>query len=342
MRTDQFDYFLPPEQIAQTPLPRGESRLLTLHRKTGKIEHQTFREFPSHLRSGDTLVLNDTRVSARRLRAVRENGEDAEILLLKQYGEKCWEALVKPGKAFKPGKQAVIPIPGGEIRGTVLSVTPEGGRILEFESEEIRDSLQFLGEPPLPPYIQTPLPADEEERYQTVYGAYSGSAAAPTAGLHFTPEILKSIAEDGINLAKVTLHVGVGTFRPVRAETLDAHEMHFESASLKPEAAAMINGSKGKIFAVGTTSVRTLETAAKFAQAGDRVAPFEGETNLFITPGFQYRVADGLLTNFHLPKSTLLMLVSAFAGHELTMHAYDVAVREKYRFFSFGDAMLIV
>ena len=345
MRTDEFDYRLPPELIAQTPLPRGESRLLVLHRETGEIEHRTFRDILSYLHFGDTLVLNDTRVSARRLHAIREGGESAELLLLRPVESRCWEALVKPGRALKPGKTVSIPSPEGEgesVMALVLRSTPEGGRILEFETEAIRDSLQNWGVPPLPPYIQTPLPADDEERYQTVYGVERGSAAAPTAGLHFTPEILSQFESDGVRAAKVTLHVGVGTFRPVRAESLEDHEMHFESASLKPETAKIINSATGKIFAVGTTSVRTLETAAKSATFGERVGAFEGQTNLFITPGYSFRVVQGLLTNFHLPKSTLLMLVSAFAGHESTMKAYEVAVREKYRFFSFGDAMLIL
>ena len=343
MRTDLFDFDLPPELIAQTPLIRGESRLLVLHRETGKIEHRVFSDLPEYLKGGDTLVLNDTRVSARRLKATREGGEDAEVLLLRPLEERCWEALVKPGRALKPGK--ILQIRGEKdltVNASVLRSTPEGGRILEFETAEIRNSLKSWGVSPLPPYINIPLPVSEEERYQTVYGTTEGSAAAPTAGLHFTPDMLDKVEKTGVSTAKVTLHVGVGTFRPVRTETLEAHEMHSETAFMSVETADIINGTSGSIIAVGTTSVRTLETAAKFAQAGNRVEAFAGETNIFLSPGSRFLATDKIITNFHLPKSTLIMLVSAFAGREFTLEAYREAIRERYRFFSFGDAMLVL
>lgn len=343
MRTDFFDFDLPPELIAQTPLIRGESRLLVLHRETGKIDHRVFGDLPEYLNEGDTLVLNDTRVSARRLKATREGGEDAEVLLLRPCGERSWETLVKPGRALKPGKTLQIRGEGDEsVIASVVRSTPEGGRILEFESEEIRNSLKGWGVSPLPPYINTPLPVADEERYQTVYGTHEGSAAAPTAGLHFTEEMLGKVKEIGVSAAKVTLHVGVGTFRPVRTETLEAHEMHSETAFLSAETADIVNRTSGSIVAVGTTSVRTLETAAKFAKEGNRVGAFAGETNIFLTPGSRFLATDRIITNFHLPKSTLLMLVCAFAGREFALEAYKEAVGERYRFFSFGDAMLIL
>lgn len=343
MRTDFFDFDLPPDLIAQTPLIRGESRLLVLHRETGKIDHRVFGDLPEYLNEGDTLVLNDTRVSARRLKATREGGEDAEVLLLRPCGERSWETLVKPGRALKPGKTLQIRGEGDEsVIASVVRSTPEGGRILEFESEEIRNTLKGWGVSPLPPYINTPLPVADEERYQTVYGTHEGSAAAPTAGLHFTEEMLGKVKEMGVSAAKVTLHVGVGTFRPVRTETLEAHEMHSETAFLSAETADIVNRTSGSIVAVGTTSVRTLETATKFAKEGNRVGAFAGETNIFLTPGSRFLATDRIITNFHLPKSTLLMLVCAFAGREFALEAYREAVRERYRFFSFGDAMLIL
>ena len=343
MRTDFFDFDLPPDLIAQTPLIRGESRLLVLHRETGKIDHRVFGDLPEYLNEGDTLVLNDTRVSARRLKATREGGEDAEVLLLRPCGERSWETLVKPGRALKPGKTLQIRGEGDEsVIASVVRSTPEGGRILEFESEEIRNTLKGWGVSPLPPYINTPLPVADEERYQTVYGTHEGSAAAPTAGLHFTEEMLGKVKEMGVSAAKVTLHVGVGTFRPVRTETLEAHEMHSETAFLSAETADIVNRTSGSIVAVGTTSVRTLETATKFAKEGNRVGAFAGETNIFLTPGSRFLATDRIITNFHLPKSTLLMLVCAFAGREFALEAYKEAVGERYRFFSFGDAMLIL
>ena len=345
MRADLFDYNLPPERIAQTPLPRGESRLLTLSRESGKIEHRRFPDLLDYLRSGDTLVLNNTRVTARRLRAERENGLPAEVLLLHPVGAAQWETLVRPGKGLKPGRGLTLIGPEGQrVTAQVLSATEAGGRIIELETAEARDALASWGESPLPPYIHTPLPAAQEERYQTVYAAAGGSAAAPTAGLHFTPELLRGVKAKGVALAYLTLRVGIGTFRPVKVEDTADHVMHAETVILNEACAETVNATTGRVIAVGTTSVRSLESAAARLEPGDgrRVAPFTGETDLFITPGYDFRVVDALLTNFHLPQSTLLMLVAAFAGYESTMNAYRVAVAEEYRFFSFGDAMLVI
>ncbi len=348
MRTDLFDYDLPPERIAQTPLPRGESRLLTLGRNSGQITRQHFPELLDYLRAGDTLVLNDTRVTARRLRAERENGLPAEVLLLRPVGAAQWETLTRPAKGLKPGRRLTISGPNGErLPAVVLAATDAGGRVIELENGAARDALAGWGESPLPPYIHTPLPASEEERYQTVYAAANGdfgSVAAPTAGLHFTPELLAAAQSKGVALARLTLHVGIGTFRPVKAEDTDDHVMHAETVVLSESCADIINATTGRVIAVGTTSVRSLESAAARLEPGNgrRVAPFTGETDLFITPGYEFKVVDAMLTNFHLPQSTLLMLVAAFAGYEATMNAYRVAVEEKYRFFSFGDAMLII
>jgi S-adenosylmethionine:tRNA ribosyltransferase-isomerase len=346
MRADLFDYDLPEELIAQTPVPRGESRLLVLHRSDGRIEHRRFPDLLDYLRSGDTLVLNDTRVTARRLQGVREGGAPAEILLLRPMGARRWEALVRPGKSLRPGKSVTLLGPEHQtVPAQIVATTPEGGRILEFESGAVRDLLEHWGVTPLPPYIHTPLPHEQEERYQTVYAQQGGSAAAPTAGLHFTPELLAQAEAMGVRRATLTLHVGVGTFRPVRAENLEEHEMHSETMFLSEETAQMIQTTPGRVIAVGTTSVRSLETAATLArkqQAATRVVPYAGETDLYIMPGYTFGAVDALITNFHLPRSTLLLLVSALAGYEPVMNAYREAVREKYRFFSFGDAMLIV
>lgn len=340
MLTRDFDYDLPPDRIAQTPMPRGESRLLVVHRNTGQLEHREFGAFPEYLKPSDVLVLNDTRVIARRLEAERESGSPAEILLLRQQGKYGWEALVKPG--ISVGKTLTLKNADGEaVMVKVTALTSEGGRLLEFASPEARDKVGLWGVAPLPPYIHAALPHEQEERYQTVFAANNGSAAAPTAGLHFTDSMLDELSTKGVEQVYVTLHVGVDTFRPVKVETLADHEMHGEWASLSHPAAEQINRCKGRVFAIGTTAVRTLETAAQSSTNG-RVVPFIGETRLFITPGYQFRAVDALLTNFHLPKSTLLMLVSAFAGIELVRHAYEVAIAEGYRFFSFGDAMLIV
>lgn len=347
MRIDLFDYALPPELIAQHPVPRGQSRLLVVHRNSGKLEHRTFPDLLDYLNAGDALVLNDTRVSARRLRAQRAGGEAAEVFLMRPVGEASWEALVKPGKSLRPGKSLTLFGPQGStpVQAQVIATTPEGGRVLALPDTDTRDSLVAWGETPLPPYIHEHLPPEQEERYQTVYAAEAGSAAAPTAGLHFTPDLLAQAEAKGVGLIRITLHIGVGTFRPVRTETVEAHEMHAETAHLGVEAARRINATSGCLIAVGTTSVRTLETAAVLREAQHapgRVVPFAGDTRIYITPGYPFRAVDALVTNFHLPRSTLLLLVSAFASRELILHAYAEAVREEYRFFSFGDAMLIL
>lgn len=338
MRTDDFDYHLPPELIAQRPLPRGESRLLVLHREDGRIEHRRFADLPEYVRSGDVLVINDSRVTARRYQAVRESGGAAEALLLRKRGATDWEALVQPGKRIRIGSRLrLVVAPGRWSEALVVASTPEGGRVLRFESEAERDSLGDSGTTPLPPYIHERL--DDEERYQTVYSAEGGSAAAPTAGLHFTLEMMAAIEELGAQFVKVTLHVGVDTFRPVKTEDVENHQMHGERYSVSEETAESIVNAAGRVIAVGTTSVRVLESAATDHR---KIGAGSGETRLLITPGYRFKIVDALLTNFHLPKSTLLMLVSAFAGREKAMKAYREAVQEQYRFFSFGDAMLIV
>ena len=350
MRTDQFNYELPPELIAQTPAPRGESRLLVVHRADGRLEHRRFDALPEYLSAADTLVMNDTRVTARRLLALREGGQEAEVLLLRPTGTQSWETLVRPGKSLRPGRSLTLfqgDAATPSVQAAVTGTTPDGGRILELRSPEERDALAAWGAAPLPPYIHAPLPTEQEERYQTVYGQFGGSAAAPTAGLHFTRDLLHRLAEQGVGRATVTLHVGVGTFRPVRTEHVEEHEMHAEWVRLDPAAAAAVNATRGRVVTVGTTSTRTLESAAagrnpEERRDGLRVVPFVGETRLFITPGYTYEATDALITNFHLPCSTLLMLVCAFAGVETTLHAYREAVRLGYRFFSFGDAMLIL
>jgi S-adenosylmethionine:tRNA ribosyltransferase-isomerase len=343
MRTELFDYDLPPELIAQSPGPRGDSRLLVLHRDSGAIEHRMFRDLPEYIVSGDSLVLNVTRVTARRLTAMRESGLPAELLLMRPVGETGWEALVRPGRGTKPGRRLAIQDGSRCVSGLIAGVTEDGGRTILFEDRETRDRLASQGEIPLPPYIHEPLPADKEERYQTVYAASPGSAAAPTAGLHFTPELMAQVEARGATFVKLTLHVGVATFRPVRSEEIEAHVMHAERFEIGPEAAQAVNETRSRVVAVGTTSVRALETAALGAEALQRVAAMgEGESRLFITPGYRFRAVDALITNFHLPRSTLLMLVSAFAGVESVRRAYAEAVLLGYRFFSFGDAMLIL
>ena len=357
MRTELFDYTLPPELIAQTPLPRGQSRLLVLHKADGRIEHRQFSDLLEYISAGDTLVLNDTRVIARRIQGVLPTGGAAEIFLLRPHGERQWEALVRPGRALKPGKQVTLQGPTAEQQAVayVVATTPDGGRVMEFDSSEARDLAAQWGVSPLPPYIHTALPSEQEERYQTVYARHDGSAAAPTAGLHFTPDLLQQAQARGVTLASLTLHVGIDTFRPVRVEDTAQHEMHGETISLSPEAADIINRTSGRVIAVGTTSARALEATAQSIvssvtveggeQAGadaERVAPYTGDTRLFITPGYKFRAMDGLITNFHLPRSTLLMLISALAGRENILRAYEEAVAQRYRFYSFGDAMLII
>ena len=341
MKTSDFNYDLPEELIAQDPLEdRSASRLMHLDRITGEVEHRHFREVLKYLRPGDCLVVNDTKVIPARLYG-RKVGTDAaiEILLLKRKDHDIWETLVKPGKKCKPG--TVISFGEGILTGEVLDVVEEGNRLIQFHYEGIfEEILDQLGEMPLPPYITHKL--QDKNRYQTVYAKHEGSAAAPTAGLHFTRELLKQVEEMGVKIAHVTLHVGLGTFRPVKVEDVAEHHMHSEFYVVEEDQAKLINDTKAaghRVIAVGTTSCRTLESAATkdgVLKAGS------GWTEIFIYPGFQFQIIDGLITNFHLPESTLMMLVSALAGKEHIMSAYAEAVKERYRFFSFGDAMMIV
>ncbi|MCD8053273.1 MAG: tRNA preQ1(34) S-adenosylmethionine ribosyltransferase-isomerase QueA [Lachnospiraceae bacterium] len=339
MNVEDFDYELPEELIAQDPiLDRSSSRLLVLDRETGAIEHRVFRDILEYLHPGDCLVLNNTRVIPARLYGTRVGtGASVEILLLKRREGDVWETLVKPGKKARPG--TVLDF-GGQMQGTVLEVVEDGNRLIRFQYEGIfEEILDRLGEMPLPPYITHKL--EDRERYQTVYARYDGSAAAPTAGLHFTQELLQEIRERGVEIAELTLHVGLGTFRPVKVETVEEHHMHSEFYRVDEETAARINTARargGRVIAVGTTSCRTLESAAD--EAGVLHAG-SGWTDIFIYPGYRFKMVDALITNFHLPKSTLMMLVSALAGREHILAAYEEAVREKYRFFSFGDAMFI-
>lgn len=340
MNVSDFDYELPEELIAQDPIEdRSSSRLLMLDKKSGAIEHHIFRDIIDALNPGDCLVINNTRVIPARLLGVKEDtGAAIEVLLLKRRDNDIWETLVKPGKKMKPG--AVVSFGDGILKGTVVDVVDEGNRLIQFSYEGIfEEILDQLGQMPLPPYITHRL--EDKSRYQTVYAKYDGSAAAPTAGLHFTKELLAAIREKGVNIAEVTLHVGLGTFRPVKADVVEEHHMHSEYYSVNPETADLINTTRkngGRIIAVGTTSCRTLESASTpdgVLHAGD------GWTEIFIYPGYQFHVVDALITNFHLPKSTLMMLVSALAGRDHIMNAYAEAVKDRYRFFSFGDAMFI-
>ncbi len=340
-RKDYY-YDLPPELIAQDPLgKRDESRLMILNRRTGEIEHKTFKDIIGYLASGDCLVLNDTKVIPARLLGEREGtGAAIEILLLKRLDKDRWETIVRPGKKLKAGAKAVFG--GGLLKGAIAEVLPDGNRIVDFKYDGIfEEVLDSLGEIPLPPYISHKL--KDKSRYNTVYAKYDGSAAAPTAGLHFTPELLGSIKDKGIRLAYVTLHVGLGTFRPVKEEKITDHVMHSEAYTVSPDAALTINETKasgGRVICVGTTSLRSIESAV---YESGRVRAVNGEeTDIFIYPGYEFKVADCLITNFHLPESTLLMLVSALAGRENILKAYEEAIKERYRFFSFGDAMFIV
>lgn len=341
MNVDAYDFQLPEELIAQTPLSdRSASRLLLINKENGELAHRHFTDIIDHLQSGDTLVLNDTRVIPARLFGVKEDtGAKAEVLLLKNMGEDRWDALVKPGKKLKTG--AVI-IFSDELRAVVEDEADMGGRTLRFIYEGIfNEILDRLGSMPLPPYIKETL--DDRERYQTVYAKHEGSAAAPTAGLHFTKELLEQIAAKGVNIAYLTLHVGLGTFRPMSVEKVEEHVMHAEYFVLSQDTADIINATKergGRIIAVGTTSCRTLETVGRQCQGGPLVE-CSGWTDIFIFPGYHFNVVDALITNFHLPKSTLVMLVSALAGREHILAAYEAAIEQKYRFFSFGDAMFI-
>lgn len=341
MKRQDFYYELPEELIAQDPLEdRSSSRLLVLDRKSGAVSHHVFREITDYLSEGDCLVINDTKVIPARLIGSKI-GTDAkiEVLLLKRKENNVWETLVKPGKKARPG--AKISFGDGLLVGEVVDVVEEGNRLIRFSFEGIfEEILDQLGQMPLPPYITHQL--QDKNRYQTVYAKHTGSAAAPTAGLHFTPELLEEIRGRGIEIAKVTLHVGLGTFRPVKVDEITDHHMHSEFYQIDEEAAAKINRTKergGRVICVGTTSCRTVESAAD--EHGTLQAK-SGWTDIFIYPGYQFRVLDGLITNFHLPESTLIMLVSALAGRENVLAAYEEAVKERYRFFSFGDAMLVI
>ncbi|HCO62856.1 MAG TPA: tRNA preQ1(34) S-adenosylmethionine ribosyltransferase-isomerase QueA [Clostridiales bacterium] len=339
MKTSDFYFDLPEELIAQTPLERRDgSRLLTLDKRTGARQHMHFYDLPKLLRAGDCLVLNNSRVLPARLIGKRETGGACEVLLLIDRGEKVWECLVRPGRKLHKG--AKISFGDGELTAQVVDELEGGNRLVRFEYEGIfLETLERLGKMPLPPYIREEL--QDRERYQTVYSKVVGSAAAPTAGLHFTPELLAQVEEMGVKVCYVTLHVGLGTFRPVKAEHLDEHQMHAEYCVISQETADIINQTKasgGRVICVGTTSCRTIESWA--AEDGTMTAK-AGWTSIFIHPGYRFKVMDGLVTNFHLPESTLIMLVSALAGREPVLAAYEEAVRERYRFFSFGDAMCI-
>lgn len=341
MKTSDFYYDLPEELIAQDPLAdRSASRLLHLDRETGEIEHTDFKHITRYLKPGDCLVINDTKVIPARLYG-NKVGTDAgiEILLLKRKGDNVWETLVKPGKKARPG--TVISFGDGLLTGEVIDVVEEGNRLIQFSYEGIfEEILDKLGEMPLPPYITHKL--EDKNRYQTVYAKNEGSAAAPTAGLHFTEELLEEIRGMGVSIAHVTLHVGLGTFRPVKVDDVEKHHMHSEFYVVEEDQAKLINDTRkngGRIISVGTTSCRTLESAAD--EFGNLQAK-SGWTEIFIYPGYEFKIIDGLITNFHLPESTLLMLVSALAGKEHIMKAYEEAVKERYRFFSFGDATLII
>lgn len=341
LRKTDFYFNLPQELIAQDPLEdRTSSRLLVLRRKTGEVEHRTFKEITKYLRPGDCLVLNNTKVIPARLMGVKEDtGAAIEVLLLKRRENDVWETLVKPGKKARPGARIVFG--DGCLKAEVLDMVEEGNRLVRFYYDGIfEEALDRLGEMPLPPYITHKL--QDKNRYQTVYAKYDGSAAAPTAGLHFTKDLLAGIEKMGVKIAYVTLHVGLGTFRPVKADNILEHHMHSERYQVTQETADIINQTKeqgGRVICVGTTSCRTVESAAAsdgIVQAGC------GDTEIFIYPGYQFKVLDCLITNFHLPESTLIMLVSALAGREQVLAAYQKAVEERYRFFSFGDAMLII
>ena len=340
MKRSDFSFELPPELIAQTPLAaRDASRLLCLDKQNGTVRHRVFSELPKLLRPGDCLVLNDSRVLPARLLGVRESGGGVELVLLRDLGDNCWECLTRPGRRTPPGTRLIFG--DGALRGEVRELAPGGNRVVHFSYDGIfLEVLERLGRMPLPPYIKEEL--QDAERYQTVYCRETGSAAAPTAGLHFTRELLGELERCGIRLCYLTLHVGLGTFRPVKEEEIENHPMHAEYCVV-PEAAAQIVAQTrrdgGRVVAVGTTSCRTLES---FAGEDGTLRPGSGWTDIFIYPGYRFKCVDALVTNFHLPESTLIMLVSALAGRENIMAAYNEAIRERYRFFSFGDAMLIL
>lgn len=336
-----YDFHLPPELIAQAPLPRRDaSRLLVLDRYKGTTSHRHFRDLPKYLKSGDCLVLNDTKVLPARLFGHKLGGEsEIEVVLLTQLNLTDWEVLVRPGRRARVGTQ--LSFGNGELQAEVIGNTDAGGRVLRFQFEgQFLEILDKLGQMPLPPYIIEKLA--DKDRYQTVYARELGSAAAPTAGLHFTDDLLENLSAQGIKIARLTLHVGLGTFRPVQVETVEEHKMHAEFYQVPQQAAELINETRatgGRIIAVGTTSARTLETVG---QVDGSVSAGSGWTDIFIYPGYKFKVLDGLITNFHLPKSTLIMLVSALAGREQVLAAYEEAIKERYRFYSFGDAMFII
>lgn len=340
MKKSDFYFDLPEELIAQTPIEkRSESKLLHLVKETGAIEHRRFYNLPDYLKPGDCLVLNDSRVLPARLIGARPTGGSVEIVLLRDLGDNRWECLSRPGRKTRPGQEIIFG--DGELKAVVEEVIQGGNRIIKFQYEGIfLEVLERLGKMPLPPYIKEEL--NDPERYQTVYSRELGSAAAPTAGLHFTPELLEEIREKGVKVCFVTLHVGLGTFRPVKEDEIENHEMHSEFCIIPKETADVINETKangGRVVAVGTTSCRTLES---FSNDDGTITPQSGWTDIFIYPGYKFKCIDALITNFHLPESTLIMLVSALAGRENVLNAYKTAVDEKYRFFSFGDAMIII
>lgn len=340
MNVSDFNYELPKELIAQDPLEkRSESRLMVLDKATGKVTHKHFYDIIEYINEGDCLIINNTKVIPARLYGVKEDtGAAIEILLLKRVDGNTWECLSRPGKKARVGARIVFG--EGLLTGEIVDVVEEGNRLIRFEYDGIfEEILDKLGEMPLPPYITHKL--QDKSRYQTVYAKYDGSAAAPTAGLHFTPELLQRLRDKGVKIAEVTLHVGLGTFRPVKVENVLEHHMHSEYYEITKEACDIINNTKangGKVISVGTTSTRTVESAA---DENGLLTPKKGDTDIFIYPGFNFKVIDSLITNFHLPESTLIMLVSALAGRENVLAAYEEAVKERYRFFSFGDAMLI-
>ena len=339
MKLSEFDYYLPEELIAQTPInKRDESRLMVLDKNTGKIEHKIFKDIINYLEPGDCLVRNNTKVIPARLYGKKETGANVEFVLLKNLEGDIWEAMVRPGNKLHIGAKVIFG--NGLLRAEILDKLPDGTRKVKFIYDGIfNEILDKIGLMPLPPYIHESL--KDNSRYQTVYAKFEGSAAAPTAGLHFTEELLKKIEEKGVSIANVTLHVGIGTFRPVKEENIEDHHMHTEHYYIKPEDADKINKAKKnkkRVIAVGTTSCRTIET---IADENGFVRPCEGDTGIYIYPGYKFKCLDALITNFHLPESTLLMLVSALAGRENILNAYNEAVKEKYRFFSFGDAMFI-
>ena len=341
MKKQDFYFELPQELIAQHPLKNRDcSRLLVLNKQTGEIEHKTFRDILQYFKKGDCIVINDTKVlPARLIGEKKETGAKIELLLLTRKNINTWETLVKPGKKAKPGDRIVFG--NGKLNAEILEIVEGGNRIVKFYYDGVfEEILDELGEMPLPPYITQRL--EDKNRYQTVYAKQQGSAAAPTAGLHFTPELLNEIQQKGISIAHLTLHVGLGTFRPVKEENILDHKMHSEYYIMEQEQAEIINRTKkagGRIIAVGTTSTRTLES---IADENGFIKASSGWTNIFIYPGYQFKTVDCLITNFHLPESTLIMLVSALAGKQNALHAYNIAVQQKYRFFSFGDAMLIL